>query len=96
MKKNSELAKRIMSDYKGSIIKKYHGKEALDKIKKIFFDDKREAQKWSNGWNNYEKSKSLVFFYQKDKKIGFKFIIGDSVLGEQYDYKKGRDILYRL
>ena len=90
------LAQRIMNDYQGYIIKKFHGKDALDKAKKIFFEDKKEAQKWSNQWSNYQKSKAVLFFYEKGNKVGFKFIIGDSVLGEKYTTNKGKEILKNL
>ena len=73
------LPQRIMNGYQGYIIKKFYGKDALDKAK-----------------NNYQKSKAVLFFYEKGNKVGFKFIIGDSVLGEKYSTKRGKEILKNL
>ena len=77
------LPQRIMNGYQGYIMK-------------MFFEDKKEAQKWSNQWSNYQKSKAVLFFYEKGNKVGFKFIIGDSVLGEKYATNRGKEILKNL
>lgn len=109
MKTKSELANRIYkdiaSDKKAKILKVYKGKDALQKIKNLFFgDDTKKASKWASKWNNYEKSQSLFIIYSyqktKNKDIHFKFIIGDeadgSVLGERHSYKKGMDIMNNI
>jgi hypothetical protein len=109
MKTKSELAnityKDIASNKKAKILKVYKGKEAVQKIKNLFFgDDTKKASNWANNWNNYEKSQSIFIIYSyqkiKNKDIHFKFIIGDeldgSVLGERHTYKKGMEIMKNI
>lgn len=98
----NKIYKDILSDKKAKIFKIYKGRDALQKIKKLFFgDDIKEASKWTKKWNNYQKSKSIFIIYSyqktKNKDIHFKFAIGDkadgSVLGQKYSYKKGMEIM---
>ena len=106
MRKLSELSKKIIKEYKKNkkinILKIYQGKNAVDRIKKLFFGtDVKKGKKWAKKWNNYEKSQSIMIIYERKKTshkvIGFKFVIGTidsgSVLGEEHNYKKGLEII---
>ena len=101
-----KLVKRIEKDPKLTIIETYYGANAVKKIKNLFFpNNKIEGFKWTNKWNNYEKSKSILVIYSikiiKDTYIQFKFIIGEgdnlTSLGEvMKNYDDGMEIIKNL
>ena len=95
MKKISSDARKILKQYKRNdkydIIKTFYGRNAVQKIKNLFFPkNKRASTKWASRWTNKEKSQSVFFVFLKKLKkntyVYFKFIIGSgenlSVLGE--------------
>ena len=96
----SEELHRLLNDHRVTIFKIYKGKEALNKIKELFFkDDKIGAEKWSlnTELSSYEKSQGIfvIFSYNtpKRKSMHFIYVVGKpfsgSILGEKWDYDKG-------
>ncbi len=106
MRNRSELAEKIVNEYKGdpkiNILEIYQGKKAVNCIKTLFFGENvTQATEWAKKWNSYEKSQSIMIIYEskkiKNTIIGFKFVIGTidsgSVLGEKHKYEKGMEII---
>jgi hypothetical protein len=106
MRSKSELAKKIVNEYKKNpkieILNINQGKKAVDCIKILFFGENvTHAAEWAKQWNSYEKSQSIMIIYESKKTknaiIGFKFVIGTinsgSVLGEKHNYEKGMEII---
>jgi len=66
----------------------------------VFFKEEyssAEATKWMLTWSAAEKKKATLFVYSvmktKNKYIVFKLFVEDSVLGEQFSYKKGQEMI---
>jgi hypothetical protein len=75
------------------ILHKHTGKKAFEIAKSMFKTD----DAWTEQFTSYQKSHAYAFLYsrllRKNKVIGIKLIISpDSVLGEEFSYKKGMDL----
>ena len=84
---NKLLLKKLTNGYE--IQQKYYGLKAVDKIKKIFFDNKQQADKWAKQWTPQEQKNSVcvTYFIGTNRNLSAKFIIGEgarkSVLGQK-------------
>ena len=106
----SELANKVYSDMstwpKTKIVSIFKGKQAIDRIKRLFFPDSdKKATTWAKRWAPAEKSQAILIIYERTKKvntiIGYQFIIGNlktgSSLGSYWnDYDEGITELKRL
>lgn len=71
------------------IILQLTGNDAVKKAEKIFYPtDPNKAKKWSSQWDcTTKRNATFVVYYTIPKtkpQYGFKFIIGDIILGENY------------
>jgi hypothetical protein len=84
-KENKQILKKFTD---GKTIKdKYYGIQAMNKIKQLFFLDKKNADKWANRWTDNEKKRAVYVTYFVKNNTHTKFIIGEgkrlSVLGHK-------------
>lgn len=99
----SELANKVYNDMsswpKTKIVSIFKGKQAVERIKPLFFPDSdKKATTWTKRWTTAEKSQAVLIIYERTKKvntiIGYQFIIGNlktgSSLGSYWDdYNEG-------
>lgn len=71
------------------VLDTFRGLTAVKKASILFFKkDELSAKEWSKQWTTNEKRTAILVIYQwtarTQKHFGFKFVIGDNILGEKY------------
>ena len=83
------ILEKLKSDSKINIIRVIKGLPAVEEAEILFFPTELiESKKWSSQWDLSRKKNAVLIIYSRmmrvKKQLAFKFIIGDSVLGEKY------------
>lgn len=99
----SDLAQQILNNYQTNnikIIKIFYGLEAIDRATDVF----NVSRYMLDQWPIYQKQQAMFLIYVKklpmQRYVGFKFVMGDfnfnSILGQEYDYETGKNIIKKL
>jgi hypothetical protein len=83
-----KILEDLRSDPKVTIYKTIKGKKASEIAKKVFIkNDTTGAEEWISKWSEQERKNAVLVVYVKQMRtkeyIMFKFIIGESVLGQK-------------